>query len=559
MIVPSIDLMGGRAVQLVGGERMALDAGDPRPIAERFGRAGEVAVVDLDAALGRGSNAEVVAELLELAPCRVGGGIRDVGAARRWLDAGATRVVLGTAATPAVLRQLPRERVVVALDEKRGEVVVRGWREGTGRSVLERMAELRELAGGFLVTLVDREGRLGGTDVEAARALREAAGDAALTLAGGVTTAGEIAALDGLGVDAQVGMALYTGRLSLAEAVAAPLSSDRPDGLWPTVVCDERGVALGLAYSDAESLGVALDRGVGAYHSRRRGLWVKGETSGAVQRLVRVDADCDRDALRFVVRQTGAFCHAGPRTCFGEERGLGRLERTLRARRSAAPPGSYTARLFAEPELLASKLAEEAGELAQACDRGEAVAETADLVYFAPRPARRPRRDARGRRGGARPARAPRLAPPRGREAERGGAVTRLARVDARSFLSTERKRPALPAVEDARAIVDDVCARGAVAVREHAERPRRPRGGASRSRSDATRSTPRSPRSRRPSARSSSAPPSGSAASPTRSARASRRSRSRWTEGAPGTRSPRSSAPGATRPVGASRCPRRC
>ncbi len=98
MIVPSIDLMGGQTVQLVGGREKALDAGDPRPIAEKFRLAGEIAVVDLDAALGRGSNAELVKALLPLAPCRVGGGIRTVEAARAWLDAGATQVVLGTAA-----------------------------------------------------------------------------------------------------------------------------------------------------------------------------------------------------------------------------------------------------------------------------------------------------------------------------------------------------------------------------------------------------------------------------------------------------------------------------
>ena len=116
MIVPSIDLQGGNAVQLVGGKALAIDAGDPRPIAERFRRVGEIAVVDLDAALGRGNNREVMQELVKIAPCRIGGGIRDVDAALSWLDAGATKVVLGTAARPDVLRHLPRDRVVVALD-----------------------------------------------------------------------------------------------------------------------------------------------------------------------------------------------------------------------------------------------------------------------------------------------------------------------------------------------------------------------------------------------------------------------------------------------------------
>lgn len=162
-----------------------------------------------------------------------------------------------------------------------------------------------------------------GIDLGRVREVVAAASGVPVTVAGGVTTAGEVAAIDRLGADAQVGMALYTGRLSLADAIAAPLSSDRPDGLWPTVVVDECGVALGLAYSDLESLREAVRSGRGVYHSRRRGLWVKGESSGAVQDLLRVDLDCDRDALRFTVRQHGGgFCHRGTTTCW--DRGVPR-------------------------------------------------------------------------------------------------------------------------------------------------------------------------------------------------------------------------------------------
>jgi phosphoribosyl-AMP cyclohydrolase / phosphoribosyl-ATP pyrophosphohydrolase len=383
MIVPSIDLQAGNAVQLIGGEEKALDAGDPRPLARQYGRVGEIAVIDLDAALGRGSNAAVIEDLLDLAPCRVGGGVRDVAAAARWLDRGARKVILGTAARPEVLSLLPRERVIAALDARHGEVVVEGWTKATGAAVLDRIAQLRELVGGFLVTFVEREGRLGGTDLDFARQIRQAAGKAAVTIAGGITTPDEVRELDRIGCDAQIGMALYTGRLPLAEAFAAALTSDRPDGLWPTVVVDERGVALGLCWSDLDSLGTALERGVGAYHSRSRGLWVKGETSGATQELLAVAADCDRDALRFTVRQAGTgFCHLDTRTCWGEEAGLGALARRLQARRAGAPAGSYTARLFADPALLAAKLREEADELARAATPAEVVHEAADVLYF---------------------------------------------------------------------------------------------------------------------------------------------------------------------------------
>ena len=384
MIVPSIDIVGGRAVQLVGGETLAIEAGDPFPILERFSRVGEVAVIDIDAARGEGSNAPLIEEMASLARVRVGGGIRDVDTALSWLDAGAERIIVGTAASPELLDALPRERVIVALDARESRVVTHGWRVDAGLDLLEGIRELRDLCGGFLVTFVEKEGRMGGTDMDLARAVVEAAGDTRVTVAGGVTTAEEVATLDRIGADAQVGMALYSGTLDLADAFAAPLASDRPDGLWPTVVVDEGGAALGLAWSSRESLRQAIDTGRGVYQSRSRGLWVKGETSGASQELLMVSADCDRDSLRFVVRQHGTgFCHLHTRTCWGEDTGIGRLARRLADIVADPPPGSHTARLAGDPDLLAAKLIEEAGELAAATDPDDVAGEAADLIYFA--------------------------------------------------------------------------------------------------------------------------------------------------------------------------------
>ena len=385
MIVPSIDLMDGQAVQLVQGRRKVLDAGDPRPLAERFGRVGEVAVVDLDAALGRGSNAAVMEELCRIAPCRVGGGIRDRDAALAWLDRGAEKVVLGTAAVPEVLEALPRDRVVAALDAWEGEVVVKGWTERTGRTVAEGMRELRGLAGGFLVTFVEGEGKEGGFPRDRIAPLAAAAGASRLTVAGGITTPEEVAWLDRAGADAQVGMALYRGRLDLGDAFCAPLRSERPDGLWPTVVCDEGGRALGLVWSSRESVRAAIDEGRGIYHSRSRGLWRKGATSGDRQTLRRIDVDCDRDALCFTVEQEGdGFCHLGRWSCFGPARGLRRLERTIRERSANAPEGSLTRRLLDDAPFLAGKLLEEAGEVGEAAadvgaEGGEGGEATANL------------------------------------------------------------------------------------------------------------------------------------------------------------------------------------
>src|SRR5438093_553438 len=395
MIVPSIDILGGRAVQLRRGKDFVLDGGDPVQRLEEFSIAGEVAVVDLDAALGRGSNAELIRDLVRRAPCRVGGGIRDLDSARRWLDAGAVQVMIGTAATPEFCGALPRERVIAAVDAERGEIVVDGWRTKTGVPVLERVAEFAPVVGGFLFTQVEKEGAMGGFDGAAVEAVVRAAAGARVTAAGGITTAADVAELDRIGADAQVGMALYTGRLSLGDAVAAPLVPSPPDPLslsgeggrrvWPTVVCDEAGRTLGLVWSTRESLARAVAERRGIYWSRsRQSIWVKGETSGNSQQLLRVHLDCDRDALRFTVRQAGAgFCHLNRPSCWNSEFDLADLERTLADRMARPVIGSGTSQLLADPALLAAKLREEAEELAQAQSAEDVVRETADVFYMA--------------------------------------------------------------------------------------------------------------------------------------------------------------------------------
>ena len=384
MIVPSIDLMQGRAVQLRRGRDFVLDGGDPMARLEEFAVAGEVAVVDLDAALGNGSNASLIRAMVRRAPCRVGGGIRDLDAACGWLDAGAARIMIGTAASPEFCGALPRERVIAAVDAERGHVVVEGWRTATGTPVLDRIRDLAPLVGGFLFTQVEHEGAMSGFAFPAVADAVRAAGQARLTAAGGITTATEIAELDRIGADAQLGMALYTGRLSLGEAVAAPLAKPLDGDVWPTVVCDEWGHTLGLVWSTRESLARAIVERRGVYWSRsRRTLWEKGATSGNTQELARVELDCDRDALRFTVRQRGVgFCHLDRRSCWPSGFDLDDLARTIAERAARPEPGSGTAKLLADPTLLAAKLREEAEELARADARAEVVHEAADLLYL---------------------------------------------------------------------------------------------------------------------------------------------------------------------------------
>jgi phosphoribosyl-AMP cyclohydrolase / phosphoribosyl-ATP pyrophosphohydrolase len=374
VIVARIDVSGGRAVLPAGadaGGSPLTDAGDPVERLELYALAGEVAVTDLDAARGTGSNRDLIERMVRRAPCRVAGRVGDPGTARAWLDAGARRVVLDAAASPDGFAGLPRERLVAAIDAG-GSSAVEGLSESVRRRAAVAGGVLVQLAGPSPVVVLD----------EGLTRLVAAAGAARVTVAGGIATAAEVARLDRLGADAEVGAALAAGSLSLADAIAAPLPRGR--GLWPTVVCDENGAALGLAWSSLRSLRRAVADRRGVYWSRsRRELWVKGATSGNVQVLLGVALDCDRDALRFTVGQEGAgFCHTGTRSCWGDDFDLGALERAIRGRMTAPVEGSGTSRLLADPRLLAAKLVEEARELADAGDTDAAVHEAADLLYF---------------------------------------------------------------------------------------------------------------------------------------------------------------------------------
>lgn len=164
------------------------------------------------------------------------------------------------------------------------------------------------------------------------------------------------------------------------------LKTDRTDNLYTTVVCDENNVTLGLVYSNAESIRAAFLERRGIYWSRsRQSLWRKGDTSGMEQILLKVQTDCDRDALKFTTIQNGnppAFCHLLTRSCWGPESGFVKLQRTLQERKTNAPPGSYTKRLFDDETLLRKKLLEEAQELIEAKEKDHIASEAADVMYF---------------------------------------------------------------------------------------------------------------------------------------------------------------------------------
>jgi phosphoribosylformimino-5-aminoimidazole carboxamide ribotide isomerase len=221
MIIPCIDLMGGKVVQLVQGREKVLEGGSPLEMLQRFEAFRQIQVIDLDAALGGGSNDELVELLASHAATRVGGGVRSPERARGLVEQGAFRVIVGTAAfNQPLLNEIADavgpERLIIALDSKGGKVVVRGWQEATEFTAAEMIPHLEPYCSGFLCTYVDKEGMLQGTDLDWFRRLR-ALTKHELTAAGGISTLEEIRELGKLGIHAALGMAIYTGRLNLAE------------------------------------------------------------------------------------------------------------------------------------------------------------------------------------------------------------------------------------------------------------------------------------------------------------------------------------------------------
>lgn len=229
MILPCIDLMDGKVVQLVQGREKALEGGTLDEMLARFAAFPEIQVIDLDAAIGRGANDALVEYLAARAAIRAGGGVRTVERARRLVEQGARKVIVGTAAFGAsgVNRELlaalrdavGRERLIAALDSKGGRIVVKGWREATALTAEEVIGDLEPYCGGFLCTYVDKEGMLQGTDLGWFRRLR-AATPLEITAAGGITTLDDVRALLAMGVHAALGMAIYTGRLDLGQLAA---------------------------------------------------------------------------------------------------------------------------------------------------------------------------------------------------------------------------------------------------------------------------------------------------------------------------------------------------
>lgn len=405
MVISSIDLKNGHVVQLKNGKELVLQRDDADALIAQFDMFGEVAVIDLDAALGnidaKGNteNTHLLKSLLHRGNVRTGGGIRSVKRAKELISLGAEKVIIGSAAWKAnpvagesVLNEeflnelaaaIGKDRIIISVDAINGKIAVKGWTETVDIPLVEGAKQAEKFCSELLFTCVEKEGCMQGTNMDYVRALREAV-KCRVVVAGGVSSVQEIKELEKQHCDVQLGMALYTGKVDLKEAFVECLDFEKSP-LIPVIAQSVNGEVLMQGFANAEAVRKSFDCGRLTFWSRSRNeLWTKGDTSGNVLQVVKMRADCDRDCILATVLPTGPACHTGSWTCFSsavdEKSSMGRLYNVIADRFANPKPGSYTATLDAKR--VREKVEEEAEELCEADGKDEVIWEAADLIYF---------------------------------------------------------------------------------------------------------------------------------------------------------------------------------
>ena len=405
MVISSIDLKDGHVVQLKNGKDLVLQRDDADTLISDFNTYGEVAVIDLDAAMGhvdaKGNtvNTPLLKSLLHQGNVRTGGGIRSVKRARELISLGAEKVIIGSAAwksNPAegesplntefldeLCAAIGKDRVIISVDAINGKIAVKGWTETVNVSLVDGAKAAEKYCSELLFTCVEKEGCMQGTDMNAVKALRDAV-HCRVVAAGGVSTIEEIETLEKMHCDVQLGMALYTGKVGLKESFIRCLDWNKCE-LIPVIAQSANGQVLMEGYANREAFEKTFDTRKLTFWSRSRNeLWTKGETSGNFLQVIKLRADCDRDVVLATVIPNGPTCHTGSWTCFGsdpqEASSMGRLYSIIADRFANPKPGSYTATLDAKR--VREKVEEEAEELCEADGKDEVIWEAADLMYF---------------------------------------------------------------------------------------------------------------------------------------------------------------------------------
>lgn len=415
MVISSIDLKDGKVVQLKNGKDKVLERDDAQQLIKDFDKYGETAIIDLDAALGNIStdekghvttqNTKILTSLLQKSNVRVGGGIKTAKQAKELISLGAEKVIIGSSAwaTDEQKKQgkilntdfleeltaaIGKQRIIISVDAINGVIAIKGWTETAGIPLLEGAKEAEKYASELLFTCVEKEGCMQGTDLTLVKSLREQV-SCRLVVAGGVSSLEEIVELEHLGCDVQLGMALYTGKVSLVSSFIECLnwekSKEQTASLIPVIAQSTSGEVLMMGYANKEAFEKTFSSGKLTFWSRTRNvLWTKGETSGNYLEVIKLRADCDRDTVLATVIPHGPSCHTGSWTCFTSESDadstMERLYSTIAQRFANPRPGSYTATL--DHDLVREKVEEEAEEVCEADNHDDIVWECADLLYF---------------------------------------------------------------------------------------------------------------------------------------------------------------------------------
>ena len=405
MVISSIDLKNGHVVQLKNGKELVLQRDDADALIRQFNYFGEVAIIDLDAALGnvdakgKTVNTALLQKLLHQGNVRTGGGIRTVKRAKELISLGAEKVIIGSAAwnkepdkdgsvlNEAFLNELAaaigKDRIIISVDSINGKIAVKGWTETVDVPLVEGAKQAEKFCSELLFTCVEKEGCMQGTNMDYVRELRQAV-HCRVVVAGGVSSVEEIEELEKLHCDVQLGMALYTNKVSLKDSFIACLNFEKSP-LIPVIAQSMNGEVLMQGYANKEAFEKTFECGKLSFFSReRQTLWTKGETSGNFLEVIKMRADCDRDCVLVTVIPTGSACHTCSWTCFGsdpqEKSSMGRLYNIIADRFANPKPGSYTATLDAKR--VREKVEEEAEELCEADTKDEVIWEAADLLYF---------------------------------------------------------------------------------------------------------------------------------------------------------------------------------
>ena len=405
MVISSIDLKNGHVVQLKNGKELVLQRDDADALIAEFDKYGEVAVIDLDAALGnvdaKGNsvNTPLLKSLLHHGNVRTGGGIHSVKRARELISLGAEKVIIGSSAwnpnpeagksflNEDFLNELAaaigKDRIIISVDAINGKIAVKGWTETVDIPLIDGAKAAEKFCSELLFTCVEKEGCMQGTNMDYARQLRKAV-SCRVVVAGGVSSVDEIQSLEKMHCDVQLGMALYTKKVNLTDAFVSCMDFDKMS-LIPMIAQSVNGEVLMQGFVNQDALRKTFEIGKLTFWSRSQNkLWTKGETSGNFLQLVRLRPDCDRDCILATVLPVGPSCHTGSWTCFtsdpGEKSSMGRLYNIIADRFANPRPGSYTATLDAKR--VREKVEEEAEELCEADGKDEVIWEAADLIYF---------------------------------------------------------------------------------------------------------------------------------------------------------------------------------